>query len=79
METTVPLKSNVRKKLDSFKIDSTESYSDVILRILDECERHDVDEESLQATAEILSDPDALRDIAQAQRDYDKGRFVELK
>ena len=78
MDTTIRLRSGVRKKLDAFKVHSTESYGDVISRIVAERERHDVDDESLSATVETLSDPEALRDIREALKDYENGKFVEL-
>lgn len=34
--------------------------------------------ESLVATIEVLSDPETMRDIAEALEDYKKGKFVEL-
>jgi len=78
MGTTIRLRSRIRKKLDAFKVHSTESYSDVISRIVDERAGHDVDDESLSATFETLFDPEALRDIREALKDYENGKFVEL-
>ena len=78
MDTTIRLTSGVRKKLDAFKVHSTESYGDVISRIVDERARPDVDDESLSATFETLFDPEALREIREALKDYENGKFVEL-
>ena len=38
-----------------------------------------IDEESLRETIDVLSDPETMRDIAEALEDYERGRFVELK
>ena len=78
METNIRLDSNVKKKLDSMKIHSRESYNEVVTRILGNMKK-DIDEESLRETIEVLSDPETMRDIAEALEDYERGRFVELK
>lgn len=79
METTIRLNNSVKKRLDSIKVHSRESYNDVIVRMINECKTLNVDEESLKETIEILSDPETLRDIAEAFNDFEKGKFVELK
>ena len=38
-----------------------------------------VDEESLKETIDILSYPEALRDIAEALNEFEQGKFVELR
>ena len=78
METNIRLDSNVKKKLDSMKIHSRESYNEVVTRILGNMKKN-IDEESLRETIEVLSDPETMRDIAEALEDYERGRFVELK
>ena len=78
METNIRLDSNVKKKLDSMKVHSRESYNEVVTRIIGNMKK-DIDEESLKETIEVLSDPETMRDIAQALEDYERGKFVELK
>ncbi len=78
METNIRLDSNVKKKLDSLKIHSRESYNEVVTRIIGSMKKS-VDEESLRETIEVLSDPETMRDIAEALEDYERGKFVELK
>ena len=78
METNIRLDSNVKKKLDSLKIHSRESYNEVVTRILGNMKKN-IDEESLRETIEVLSDPETMRDIAEALEDYERGRFIELK
>ena len=77
METTIRLDINIKKKLDLIKIHSRESYNEVISRVLGNTKK--IDEESLKETIEVLSDPETMRDIAEAFEDYEKGRFLELK
>ena len=78
METNIRLDSNIKKKLDSMKIHSRESYNDVIARVIGNMKKN-IDEESLRETINVLSDPETMRDIAEALEDYERGRFVELK
>ena len=78
MQTTVRLSRGVKEKLDAFKVHSRESYNDVISRMIDDSST-DVDAEILAETIEVLSDPDALTEIAEALRDFEEGKFVELK
>lgn len=75
MATTVRLNLNVKKKLDSLKVHSRESYNDVVLRMLNECKGMNVDEESLQETIEILGNPKTMRNLAEALEQIDKGDY----
>lgn len=72
METTIRLNTNVKDQLDKFKIHVRESYNEVLMRILKECKRNFVDEESLKETIEILSDPETLRDLAEANAEFER-------
>lgn len=38
-----------------------------------------VDEESLRETIDILSDPETLKDLADAFKEFSEGKFIELK
>jgi len=78
METNIRLTIDIKRKLDSMKIHSRESYNDVIARVIGNMKKN-IDEESLRETIDVLSDPEAIRDIAEALEDYERGRFVELK
>ena len=77
METSIRLNVDIKRKLDSIKIHSRESYNDVIARIIGGNKK--IDEESLRETIDVLSDPETMRDIAEALEDYERGKFVELK
>ncbi|MBU2562430.1 MAG: 2-hydroxyacyl-CoA dehydratase family protein [Nanoarchaeota archaeon] len=74
METTIRLSNNVKEKLDTFKVHSRESYNDVIARIT-ENSKVKIDEESLKETIEVLSDPETMRDIAEALEEINKGNY----
>lgn len=78
METNIRLTTDIKRKLDSMKIHSRESYNDVIARVIGNMKKN-IDEESLRETIDVLSDPETMRDIAEALEDYERGRFVELK
>lgn len=78
METNIRLDSSIKKKLDSIKIHSRESYNDVISRVIGNMKRN-IDEESLRETIEVLSDPETMRDIAEALEDFENGGGIELR
>ena len=75
METTIRLNFNVKEKLDSLKIHSRESYNDVVLRMFNECNGMNVDEENLKETIEILGNPETMRNIAEALEQINKGDY----
>ncbi len=77
--TTIQLEQPTKERLDRLKVHERESYNEVIERLLEEYKGKKIDEESLKETIEILSDPETLKDIAEALEDYQRGRFVELK
>ena len=79
MITTIQLERQTKEKLDALKVHNRESYNDVIERIIGECKGIKVDEESLRETIDILSDPETLRDIADALKEFSEGKFIELK
>ncbi len=77
METNIRLNNKIKNKLELMKVHSRESYNDVIARIIGNSKK--IDEESLRETIEVLSNPETMRDIAEALENYEKGKFVELK
>lgn len=74
METTIRLNNNVKERLDSLKVHSRESYNDVIARIT-ENSKVKIDEDSLKETIEVLSDPETMREIAEALEEINKGNY----
>jgi len=78
MVTTIQLDEKLKEKLDKLKIHHRETYNELISRLVSSFSKK-ADKESLVETIEVLSDPQTMRDIAEALEDYEKGRFVELK
>ncbi len=77
--TTIQLEQPTKDKLDRLKVHERESYNEVIKRVIKDCRGKKIDEESLRETIEIISDPETLKDIAEALEDYQRGKFIELK
>ena len=75
MITTIQLDGKTKGMLNDLKIHHRESYNDVIKRILDSSINTKVDKESLIETIEVLSDPEAMRNIAEALERIDKGDY----
>ena len=78
MVTTIQIEESIKEKLDKLKIHHRETYNDLISRIIKSYSPGEMDKESLIETIDILSDPDAMRDIAKGLEDYQKGRFKTL-
>jgi predicted CopG family antitoxin len=79
MITTIQIDNKLKEKLDRLKIHHRETYNELILRLLGRCLPKESDKESLVATIDILSDPETMRDIAEALEDYKKGRGKPLR
>ena len=80
--TTITLDRAVKKRLAKLKVHPRESYTAVIRKLLKKptLTHADVDEfEGLLATAEILSDPKAMRAIAQGIEDVKAGRLHSIE
>ena len=72
MITTVKLDKSTKKKLDLLKIHNRESYNELILRLIENCPVS-ADRESLIETIEVLSDPVAMKNIAEALKSIERG------
>ncbi|MBS3141112.1 hypothetical protein J4405_03135 [Candidatus Woesearchaeota archaeon] len=79
MITTIQVEGKVKDKLDELKVHPRESYNDLIIRLLENNSLKDTSKESLIETIETLSDPETMRDIADALENYEKGEFVEFE
>lgn len=73
MITTIQLDNKLKEKLDRLKIHHRESYNELIARLIQNCSPNKMDKESLIETIEILSDPETMRDIAEAVERIEKG------
>lgn len=78
MVTTIQIDEKVKEKLDKLKVHYRESYNDLIIRILGSCTPQNVSRDSLIETIEILSDPETMRDIAEALEEYEQGKGIEF-
>jgi hypothetical protein len=73
MITTIQLDNKLKEKLDKLKIHHRESYNELIARLIENCSPDKMDRESLTETIEILSDPETMRNIAEAVERINKG------
>lgn len=73
MITTIQVDSKVKEKLDKLKLHHRESYNELISRLIDNCGGQKMSKQSLIETIEVLSDPETMREIAEALEDYKKG------
>lgn len=78
MVTTIQIDEKVKQRLDKLKVHHRESYNELIVRILSNCSPQNVERESLVETIEILSDPETMRDIAEALEEYEQGKGTEF-
>ena len=72
MVTTIQIEEKLKEKLDRLKIHHRESYNELIIRLVNMSSPAKVDRESLIETIEILSDPDAMREIAKGIENFNK-------
>ncbi len=83
MVTTIQLDEKVKEKLDGLKIHHRETYNELISRLINVTNPKNYSKESLIETIEVLSDPETMRDIAEALERFEKGekgiRFEDLK
>ena len=79
MVTTIQIDEKLKEKLDKLKVHYRESYNDLITRILSSCNPKMVSKDSLIETIETLSDPEEMREIAEALDNYEKhgGKTLE--
>lgn len=75
MITTIQLDKKLKEKLDSLKIHKRETYNELISRLIDGGSLVNASRESLIETIEVLSDPEAMRNIAEALERIDKGEY----
>jgi len=73
MTTTIQIDEKLKEKLDKLKIHHRETYNELILRLISCSSPREVDRESLIETIEILSDPETMRDLAEALERINKG------
>ena len=83
MVTTIQLDEKLKKKLDNLKVHHRETYNDIISRLVEGSSPKNSHRESLIETIEVLSDPRAMRSLAEAVERFNKGekgvKFEDLK
>ena len=78
MVTTIQLDGHTKDLLDKLKRHHRESYNELLRRLI-EVYQSGADRENLIETLEIMSDPSAMRDIAEGIEEYQKGKGKTLK
>jgi predicted CopG family antitoxin len=73
MVTTIQIDENIKEKLDNLKIHHRESYNELISRLINATNPQNCSRESLIETIEVLSDPEAMRNIAEALERFERG------
>ena len=73
--TTIQINTELKERLDNIKVHHRESYNELIARILMNYSSCSPDKESLIDTIDVLSDPETMRDIAQAVAEIQQGDY----
>jgi len=83
MVTTIQIDEKLKERLDELKIHHRETYNELISRLISATSQKNYSRESLIATIEVLSDPETMRNIAEAVERFERGEkgvsFEELK
>ncbi len=79
MITTIQIDNKLKEKLDNLKVHHRETYNELILRLINSCSPKKMSKESLIETIEVLSDPTAMRNIAEALDDYQKEKGKSIR
>jgi predicted CopG family antitoxin len=69
MTTTIQIDNELKKKLDTLKIHHRESYNELIFRLVKSSSPNNLDRESLIETIEVLSDPETMKELAEALKE----------
>ena len=78
MVTTIQLDEHTKNLLNNLKRHHRESYNELLSRLI-EVYQSGADRENLIETLEIMSDPSAMRDIAEGIEAYQAGKGKTLK
>ena len=77
MVTTIQVDEDLKKKLDELKVHHRETYNDLIQRIIENCSFEN--KEDLIDTIEVMSNPETMRNIAEAMERINKGNYGKYK
>jgi RNA polymerase-binding transcription factor DksA len=75
MVTTIQISDSLKTKLDKLKIYHRETYNELLLRILENCIVEDSEQENMEATIEILSDSETMKNIKDALQRIKSGDY----
>lgn len=78
MATTIQLDEGTKQLLDKLKVHHRESYNELLQRLI-EVYQSGGDREQLIETLEVISDPEAMREIAESLENYESGKGRLLK
>ena len=73
MVTTIQLDERTKGLLDRLKVHHRETYNEILKRLI-ESYKSNYNNEELVETLEIMSDPKAMREIAEAVEEYRSGQ-----
>lgn len=79
MVTTIQLDEKIKEKLDKLKIHHRETYNELISRLIGHSSSRNIGRESLIETIEVLSDPETMRNIAEALEEYKQGEGIDFE
>lgn len=77
MVTTIQLDEKTKMALDKLKVHHRESYNELLLKLIEAYQKNSEDGD-LAETLEIISDPDAMREIADGIEAYNAGKGKTL-
>jgi hypothetical protein len=78
MVTTIQLDEKTKEMLDKIKVYHRETYDELVRRLVASYSKS-YDNAGLIETLEIISDPDAMREIAEGLEAYESGKGKTLK
>ena len=64
--TTIQIDKEIKSNLDKLKIHHRETYNEILDRLINNTNPSHASRDSLIATIEVLSDPELMRDLAEA-------------
>jgi len=74
MITTIQIDDKLKEKLDKLKLHHRETYNELMARIIENFSPKEMNRGSLIETIEVLSDPETMRDIAEALEAFNSGK-----
>lgn len=73
--TTIQINKDIKADLDKLKIHHRETYNELLERLINQPNQANENKENLMATIEVLSDPELMRDLAEALKRTSSGDY----